>query len=170
MLELRRRTGDGLLFALVVQLFQAYVHNGSTEPPRFASGQLIAPSPPALRPSPSPDVCVPPLELPAVHEAHELVEEESRVVPPSLFYHWPLDVLHRFASDHDEFWARVRLGQADASDLKEHVDKIPLPLAGLYALKVQPGRRGRAPVNAEQLCEKIDFMLSEATAFWEVRR
>ena len=169
-LELRRRTGDGLLFALVAQLLQAYVSNGSPVPPRFAIGQLITPSPPTLRPSPSPDVCVPPLELPAVHESDGLAEAEPRVVPPSLFGNWPLDVLRRFASDHEELWARVRLGKADASDLKEHVDKIPVPLAGLYALKVQPSRRGRAPMNAEALCEKIDFMLAEAMAFWEAGR
>ncbi len=81
-LEFRRRTGDGLLFAQVFQLFQAYIDGGAPEPPRFAIGQLVRPVRPlrpTLRASPSPDVWIPPMELPALVEVAEPTEEVSGI-------------------------------------------------------------------------------------------
>ena len=140
-----------------------HVVKDASETQRFAFGH-IALAAPTLGPAASPEPGPPPLDLDGA-----ITDAGWKTAGVSCFAHWTRSAIQEFEHLHDEMWARVRCGQANSTELREHLRKIPKPLAKSHSLQVLPNHKSQAPVNAQALCEHIDLMICEAKAFWEMQ-
>jgi len=154
-MEIRRRGGDGLLFALVSKLYAAWVE-GKQDNVRFYQGQLV-PGAPCLKPatSPMPEENVPSLSLPLAHDDYA-----------DLIGKWGRTEYEKFALEHEDILASTRIGHVDGASWREHLSQVPAPMLKQYGIRFPVAVKCRLPCDIDSLVQKLEMLIAEAEAFW----
>ena len=97
-------------------------------------------------------------KLTAAESPHEV---PPLMLPPidDTFGGWDMDDVREFGGHHEDVIMKVRMGTMRACLFQEHVAKIPRAVLSAKNLtsKMPPTMR---------VCEKIDELIAEASAFW----